>query len=123
MSVSYTHLDVYKRQVHDLNTSYTSGDFPHSSVPPLATVVTERARLTYGQTDEGGDYLIMPDVQLPEIILNENGKISILLCKSRNYDIDVKLGTFQTICETIDRIFRNTVRRDTKLKLYKVMAL
>ena len=34
----------------------------------------------------------------------------------RNYDIDVKLAKFQTICGTINRNFRNKVRRDTKLK-------
>ena len=33
----------------------------------------------------------------------------------RNYDIDVKLGKFQTVCGTIDRISRN--------KFYKVMAV
>ena len=37
----------------------------------------------------------------------------------RNYDINVKLGKFQEIYH----IFRNKVRRDTKLKFYKVMAV
>ena len=36
-----------------------------------------------------------------------------------NYVIDVKLGKFQTI----NRILRNKVRRDTKLKFYKGMAV
>ena len=39
------------------------------------------------------------------------------------YDIGVKLGKLQAICRTINRIFRNKVRRDTKLKFYKVMAV
>ena len=41
----------------------------------------------------------------------------------RNCDIDVKLDKFQMICEKINRVFRNKVRRDTKLKFYKIMAV
>ena len=32
----------------------------------------------------------------------------------RHHDIDVMLGKFQRICRTINGIFRNKVRRDTK---------
>ena len=38
------------------------------------------------------------------------------------YDIDVKSGKFQSIWGTVNRIFRNKVRWDIKLKFYKVMA-
>ena len=41
----------------------------------------------------------------------------------KNYDIGVKLDEFQTICDTIDRIFSNNVRRDIELKFYKAMAV
>ena len=40
-----------------------------------------------------------------------------------NYEIDVKLGKFQTICGMINRIFRYKIRRDAKLKFYKFMAV
>ena len=38
----------------------------------------------------------------------------------RNYDIDVKLGKFQTNCGTINHTFRNKLHRDIKLKFYKL---
>ena len=38
----------------------------------------------------------------------------------QRYSIDIYLGTFQTICGTINRIFRNKVCRDPKVKFYKV---
>lgn len=34
-----------------------------------------------------------------------------------NYDVDTRLDKIQMICGTIDRIFRNQVRRETKLKV------
>ena len=45
---------------------------------------------------------------------NDIGMIRIMLGK---------LGKSQTICEIINGIFRNKVRRDTKLKFYKIMAV
>ena len=33
------------------------------------------------------------------------------------YDIDVKLGKIQTICGTINRLFRNKLSRDKKIKV------
>ena len=41
----------------------------------------------------------------------------------RNCDIDVKLGKFQTISGTINRIFKNKARQDTKIKFYKFMTI
>ena len=40
----------------------------------------------------------------------------------RNYDIDVISGKFQKICGTTNRTFTDKVRRDSKLRFYKVIA-
>ena len=41
----------------------------------------------------------------------------------KDYDIDKKLAKFQGICGTINRTFKHKIRRDKKLKFYKVMAI
>ena len=58
--------------------------------------------------------------------LNQFGEVLWTPWTARTYYVhylDVKLGKFQTICGTTNRTFGNKVRRDTKLKIYKVMAL
>lgn len=38
-------------------------------------------------------------------------------------DVENKINKFRWICETINRTLKNKVRKDTKLKLYKTMAV
>jgi hypothetical protein len=41
----------------------------------------------------------------------------------RDNDLDHKIHRFQMICGTINRTLKQKVRKDTKLKLYKTMAV
>ncbi|KAJ4447240.1 hypothetical protein ANN_09244 [Periplaneta americana] len=41
----------------------------------------------------------------------------------KEYDVDNKIRNFQRVCGTITRTFRNKIRKETKLKFYKVMAV
>lgn len=41
----------------------------------------------------------------------------------KEYDVDNKICNFQRVCGTINRTFRNKIRKETKLKFYKVMAV
>ena len=71
-----------------------------------------------------GKERIRTKIMISDRILEQVSHFNYLdISYDRNYNIDVKLCKFQTICGPINRIFRNKIRRDTKLKLYEVIAV
>ena len=69
---------------------------------------------------------IRSKIVIEDKILEQVSDFKYLGCEiSFKYDKDIeqKVNKFQAICGTIQRTFKNKIRKETKMKFYKVMAL
>jgi hypothetical protein len=69
-----------------------------------------------------GKYSIRSDIVIKEQVKNFR-YLGCHFSYNREEDLQKKLFRFEHTCETIKRSLTNKTRKDTQLKLYKVMGL